>query len=91
MYKYIRSSAGVVGSITDPSGVALFDFSDVENVVGAMRARYLEAHGYGAETVHMIVEAYGSANRTEEFVAAASGCGMSVVELEWFWEFSWSF
>ncbi|KAF9788757.1 hypothetical protein BJ322DRAFT_1106722 [Thelephora terrestris] len=91
VYKYIRSSAGVVGSITDPSGVALFDFSDVENVVGAMRARYLEAHGYGAETVHMIVDAYGSANRMEDFVARASGCGMSVVELEWFWEFSWSF
>lgn len=63
---------------------------DIENVVGTMRAKYLDAHGYGTEVTQMIVDAYRSANIMEEFVSEASGCGMSVVELEWFWELSWS-
>ena len=48
------------------------------------------AHGYGMEVVKTIMDAYGSAETMEEFVSDAYGCGMTVVELEWFWELSWS-
>lgn len=91
MYKYIRGVAGVVGSITDPSGMASTTHGDVENVLGAMRAEYLDVHGYGKETVEMIVNAYEAASTTEEFVDLAGGCGMAVAELKWFWELSWRF
>ena len=90
LYKYIRGTAGVVGTITDPSGVISINLADVENIVGAMRAKYLDAHGYGMEVVKTIMDAYGSAETMEEFVSDAYGCGMTVVELEWFWELSWS-
>ena len=91
VYKYIRGAAGVVGSITDPTGVNAIDFTDTENVVGEMRAKYLEAHGYGADVIRIIVDAYQATANVEDFVSRASGCGMSVVELEWFWEFNWFF
>ncbi|KAF9642254.1 hypothetical protein BDM02DRAFT_3193600 [Thelephora ganbajun] len=89
VYKYIRGVAGVIGSITDPSGIDSAVHNDVENVVGAMRAEYLDVHGYRRETVEIIMGAYQSATDVEDFVALASGCGMAVVELEWFWELSW--
>lgn len=90
-YKYIRGATGVVGSITNVSGLTSIDLLDVENVVGGMRAEYLDVHGYGAEVMKIIVDAFQSANTMEEFVSGAEGCGMSVVELEWFWELSWHF
>lgn len=64
------------------------DLGDVGNAIGEMRAQYLDVHGYGTEAVRTIVEAYQSATTVEEFVSDAYGCGMSVVELEWFWKFS---
>ena len=91
VYKYIRGAAGVVGSITNPTGVTPIDLSDIEIAVGKMRAKYLDAHGYGMDTILAIADAYRSAKDVEDFVSQASGCGMSVVELEWFWEFSWCF
>jgi hypothetical protein len=90
VYKFIRGVPGVVGTITNPSAVTLNHLMDIENVVGTMRAKYLDAHGYGMEVTQIIVNAYRSANIMEEFVSEASGSGMSVVELEWFWEMSWS-
>ena len=91
MYKYIRGAAGVVGSITDPTGVTPTDLSEIEIAVGEMRANYLDAHGYGMDAIQTIADAYQSAKDVEDFVSRASGCGMSVVELEWFWEVSWCF
>jgi len=91
IYKYIRSAAGVVGSITNPTGVTPIDLSDIEIAVGEMRAKYLDAHGYGTDAIQTIADAYQTAKDVEDFVSQASGCGMSVVELEWFWEVSWCF
>ena len=91
MYKYIRGVAGVVGNITDPSGMDSTICNDTENVVGRMRAEYLNVHGYGKETVEIIIDAYQSASTVEQFVDLVGGCGMAVVELEWFWELSWRF
>ena len=88
VYKYIWGGAGVVGTITDPSGVTLIDLTEVENIVGGMRARYLDVHGYGMEVLQIIMNAYQSASTMEEFVSEAHGCGMTIVELEWFWELS---
>jgi len=90
VYKYIR---GVVGSITDPSGMdpTVHSNADVAKVVGAFRAKYLDVHGYREGTVEMILDAYKSASTAEQFVDLAKGCGMSVVELEWFWELTWRF
>ena len=88
IYKYIRGAAGVVGTITDPSGIDSTIHGDVENLIGAMRAQYLDAHGYGREAVEVITDAYQSARTVEDFITLASGCGMAVVELQWFWEFS---
>lgn len=53
-------------------------------VLGEVRARYLDSHGYGAAEVTKIVSAF-DAPTIEEFVSRAEGCGMSIVELEWFW------
>ena len=91
VYKYIRGAAGVVGSITNPAGVTLIDLSNVENTVGGMRAKYFDAHSYGMDAMQTITDAYQSANDMEDFISRASGCGMSVAELEWSWEFSWCF
>ena len=92
MYKYIRGTAGVVGSITDPSGIDSTICRDTESLVGTTRAKYLDVHGYGREAVEMITGAYQSAGTVEDFVALANGCGMAVVELRWFWELSnWDF
>jgi len=88
VYKYIRGTEGVVGSITDPSGVDSTIHEDIENIIGTMRAQYLDVHGYRKEAVEVIIDAYQSANTAEDFVALAGGCGMAVVELEWFWELS---
>ena len=91
VYKFIRGAAGVVGSITNPAGVTPTDLSDIEIAVGEMRAKYLDAHGYGMDAIQTIADAYRSAREVEDFVSQASGCGMSVAELEWFWECSWFF
>ena len=91
IYKYIRGAAGVVGSITNPAGVTPIDLSDIEIAVGEMRAKYLDAHGYGMDAIQTIADAYQAAKDVEDFVSQASGCGMLVVELEWFWEVSWCF
>lgn len=86
MYKYIRGVSGVIGSITDPSGVNYTTCSsDVKDIVSVMRAEYLDTHGYGKETVEIIKDAFDSATTAEEFVELASGCGMAVAELKWFW------
>lgn len=90
VYKYIQGVSGVVGNITDPSGVNYTTCgSDVKDIVGVMRAEYLDAHGYGKETVEIIKDAFDSATTAEEFVQLASGCGMAVAELKWFWGLSW--
>ena len=92
VYKYIRGTAGVVGSITDPSGIDSTICEDIKNIIGVMRTQYLDVHGYGREAVEAIADAYQSASTVEDFVALANGCGMAVVELEWFWELSdWRF
>ncbi|KAF9786213.1 hypothetical protein BJ322DRAFT_1108069 [Thelephora terrestris] len=89
VYKYIRGAAGVVGSITDPTGVTSINYKVTENAVGGMCAKYLDAHGYGKDAIRTIADTYQSAIDMEDFVSCASGCGMLVMELEWFWEFSW--
>lgn len=83
--------SGVVGNITDPSGVTPVNLADVENTVGGMRAKYLHVRGYGMEVIQVIMDAYRSASTAEDFVFKAYGCGMSVVELKWFWDVSWCF
>lgn len=91
VFKYIRSSAGIVGTITDPSGVTSINLSEAENIVGAMRAKYLDVHGYGEDVIETILDSYQSSTTVEEFVSGACGCGMTIVELEWFWQLTWSF
>ena len=81
--------AGVVGTVTDPSGVQLIDLVSIENAVGGMCAKYLDTHGYGPEVVNIVTRAYGFSETMDEFVSEAYGCGMTVVELEWFWQLSW--
>ena len=81
--------AGVVSTIANPSGVISINIADVENVVGAIHAKYLDAHGYGMEVVKAVVDAYRSAKTMEDFVSEVYRCRMTVVELEWFWELSW--
>ena len=83
--------AGVVGTINDPSGVTPIDLSDAQFLLGDTRAHYLDAHGYGMNTIKIIMDAYQSASTVEDFVSGADGCGMTVVEHQWFWEFPWCF
>lgn len=84
VYKYIRNAAGTVGTIHDPAGVLSHITEHQTAYLGDTRARYLDSHGYGAMEIEKIVSAFGS-SCVEEFVSSAEGCGMSVVELEWFW------
>lgn len=84
VYKYIRNIAGTVGTITDRSGVLSLITTEDCRILGDVRARYLDSHGYGAMEIVKIVSAF-DAPTIEEFVARAEGCGMSIVELEWFW------
>jgi hypothetical protein len=52
--------------------------------LGSIRAAYLDSHGYGIAEVEQILLTF-EAPTVEEFVEYAEGCGMSVVELKWFW------
>lgn len=89
IYKNIWGVAGVVGTVTNPSGVQLIDLTSVKNIVGGMCANYLDAHGYGPEVVSIVMAAYDFSTTVDEFVSKAYRCGMTVVELEWFWQLSW--
>ena len=84
VYKYIRNVAGTVGFINDRAGVTSHMTDEDYMVLGNVRATYLNSHGYGAVEVGRIVSAFDS-SCIEEFVQRAEGCGMSIVELEWFW------
>jgi hypothetical protein len=84
VYKYIRNIAGTVGSINDRAGVLQNLTNEDYLILGDLRASYLESHGYGAAEVVKIVLAFDS-SLVEEFVTHTQGCGMSIVELEWFW------
>lgn len=80
----MRNLAGTVGTINDRSGVLSHVTAEDYRVLGHTRASYLYAHGYGAEEIMKIVAAY-DAPSIEEFISRAEGCGMAIVELEWFW------
>jgi len=84
VYKYIRNIAGTVGTINDQSGVFSYVTAEDALILGDIRATYLNSHGYGAAEIIKLVSAF-EATTLEEFVSRAEGCGMSVVELEWFW------
>lgn len=84
VYKYIRNVVGTVGTITDRAGVLSHITTEDYRVLGDIRAAYLDSHGYGAVEVMKIVSAFEAAS-VEEFVSRAEGCGMSILELEWFW------
>ncbi|KAF9778471.1 hypothetical protein BJ322DRAFT_1114295 [Thelephora terrestris] len=84
IYKFIRNIAGTVGTITDRSGVLLHITAEDHSVLGHARAMYLDAHGYGVVEISKIVSAF-DAPTIDEFIARAEGCGMAIVELEWFW------
>ena len=86
VYKYIRNIAGTVGTITDRSGVLSHLTTEDYRVLGDARARYLDSHGYGVAEIVKVVSAF-DAPTVKEFIARAEGCGMSIVELEWFWGF----
>lgn len=88
VYKYIRNKAGVIGSITNPAGVVSSITDDVTAVIGSSHAEYLDAHGFGFDEVEHIVDAFYTAINIHEFTSLAAGCGMAVVELEWFWALS---
>ena len=51
-------------------------------------AEYLDAHRFGFDEVEHIVDAFYTAINVHEFTSLAAGCGMAVVELEWFWALS---
>ena len=84
VYKYIRNIAGTVGSITDRCGVLSNITEEDHLVLGTLRASYLDSHGYGSREAMQIVSAF-DALTIEEFISRTEGCGMSIVELEWFW------
>lgn len=84
MYKYIRNIAGTVGTINNRSGVLSKVTEEDRLVLGALRASYIDSHGYESKEVMQIVAAF-DAPTIEEFISCAEGCGMSIVELEWFW------
>ena len=85
VYKYIRNLAGTIGVINDRSGVHSCITSEDYLILGDVRARYLDSHGYMAAEVERIVSAFSSDPTIEGFISRAEGCGMSIVELEWFW------
>lgn len=84
VYKYIRNIAGTVGTINDRAGVVSYISLESYDILGDVRATYLDSHGYGTAEVLKIIDAFG-AGSVEEFVSRTEGCGMSIVELEWFW------
>jgi hypothetical protein len=84
VYKYIQNLAGTVGMINDRSGVLSHITPEDYRVLGHARASYIDAHGYGVAEVMKIVSAC-DATSIEEFISRTEGCGMSIVELEWFW------
>ena len=85
VYKYIRNATGTVGTITDQSGVVSHITDKDFEVLGDIRATYIDVHGYGAMEVEKIISAFSTSSVVEEFISRAEGFGMSIVELEWFW------
>jgi hypothetical protein len=88
VYKYMRSAIGVVGTITDPSGITSNITNHIIDTVGSSRAAYLDAHGFGCAEIEHISDAYDAATDVQGFVSLAIGHGMAVTELEWFWDLS---
>ena len=88
IYKHVRNATGVVGMITDPSGITSNVTNHIINTVGASRAAYLDAHGFGPTEIRCLSNAYDTATDVGHFVSLAAGCGMAVTELEWFWALS---
>jgi hypothetical protein len=88
VHKYLRSETGVVGTIYDGSGVFSHITADQHALFGDAQAAYLDTHGYGPTQVRNIANALQASSCAEEFVGRivdGGGCGLSVVELEWFW------
>jgi len=88
VYKYIRNRSGVVGAITNPAGVTSSVTEDDIAIIGSSRAEYLNAHGFGPDVIACIVDAFQSVTEVHEFISLTAGCGMAVMELEWFWALS---
>jgi len=88
VYKYIRNKAGVVGTITNLAGVTSNITEDVITTIGSSRAEYLNVHGFGSNEIAHIVDAFRRATGVHEFTILAAGCGMAIMELEWFWAIS---
>ena len=84
VYKHIQNIAGTVGTINDQSGVLLHIMAEDHMILGDVCAMYLDSCGYGTAEVVKIVSTFDSAD-IQEFIARAEGCGMSIVELKWFW------
>ena len=88
VYKYIRNAVGVVGTITDPSGITSNIPSHVFHAIGQPHAAYLDSHGYGTTEIECLSNAYNTTADIDDFVSLAAECGMMVMELEWFWALS---
>ena len=58
------------------------------NTLGHICATYLDSHGYGAAEVMRIILALSKLT-IEGFIVRAEGCGMLIIELEWFWDLEW--
>jgi hypothetical protein len=84
VYKYIRNLTGTVGTINERSGVLSNITEEDVAILGYVRAAYLDSHGYGTAEVARVVSAFDTWT-VEEFILGAQGCGMSILELEWFW------
>ena len=85
IYKHIRNATGVVGGITDESGVTSIITDELFSLIGMNRAEYLDSHGYGKAEVDQIVSSFVESTSVEGFVSDAQGSGMASTELEWFW------
>lgn len=84
-YKYIWNISGTIRTINDRSGIlSCLMFKDF-NTLGHICATYLDSHGYGAAEVMRIILALSKLT-IEGFIVRAEGCGMLIIELEWFWD-----
>ena len=75
----------MVGEIYDESGNFSHLTTDDYQILGKIRAGFLDGFGFGAVEIDKIATSFLRSDTADEFVVQAGGCGLSVAELWWFW------
>ena len=80
IYSHVHNLSGIISSNTSPVSTA--PIHKLAQPLGDLTGRYLAYHGYTAEALDLILEAYGNADTDEKFVQVLASQGMVINEVK---------